>query len=117
MNTLSKIYLAAVAASVAILGAAPAAAGVTQSDISTCRAIYVQQNPGVLEDYRLRFKKARGVKYKTLYLEAIPNKSSAGERFDLTCKMVRRDGVVAVTIDPQIKLAGTSNPAKDNTNN
>ena len=115
MNTISKIYLAGLTAGLALLGAAPAAA-VSQSDISTCRAIYVQHNPGVLEDYRLRFKKARGIKYKTIYLEAIPNKSSAGERFNLTCKMVRRDGVVAVTIDSHVKLAKANSAERRNTN-
>ena len=78
---------------------------VLQSDIADCRAAIAEQNPGVLDGYRLRFKSAKGAKTRTINLQAIPNRKTTGDRFNVSCKMSSANSIVAVKMDKDVKLA------------
>ncbi len=85
--------------------AAPAFAS-PQDDVAACRAEITAQNPDMLDGYRLRFKSSKGNKDRTLSLEAIPNKKSAGERFKLTCRLNKTNRVLAFnTVKEPVKFA------------
>ena len=59
----TKIFTALIIAGIT-LPCTPAFAA-TQSDVKACRAAATDQNPKVLEGYRLRFKKEKGVKTRS----------------------------------------------------
>lgn len=86
------------------LAATPAFAA-SQTDVSACRAATVKQSPGLLDGYRLRFKKEKGYQNRVISFEAIPNKASAGERFKLTCRLNHKRTVLAVNTNKEIKYA------------
>ena len=77
----------------------------TKSDVKACRAAATDQNPKILEGYRLRFKKEKGVKTRTISFEAIPNRVAAGKRFKLTCRLNQTQTVLAVNTNKKIQFA------------
>lgn len=96
-KSLSFITLAAAA----FLSAAPASAA-TQSDITTCRAAITAQSNINMEDYRLRFKKEKGNRNRTISLQAISTNGAPGFTFDC---YINRGQVPTVKLDQAIKLA------------
>ena len=84
--------------------AAPSFA-LTQGDVAACRAAVSAQTPGLLEGYRLRFKKEIGVGNRLIKFEAIPNMASAGKGFNLTCEFNRVNTVLAFHSDKTVQYA------------
>jgi hypothetical protein len=103
MSYIQTITTAALIA--AACTAAPAFAS-PQDDVAACRAEITQQNPDMLDGYRLRFKSTKGNQNRVLALEAIPNVKSAGERFKLTCRLNKTNSVLAFnTAKAPVKFA------------
>jgi len=84
---------------------APALAG-TQSDIQTCRTAITEQGTFDISEHRLRFVSKKGNRTRTIKLKAIPIKD--GERFTVTCKIDRKNLVLAINDIPTAKLASTA---------
>ncbi len=82
---------------------APAALAATQGDVVACRAAMTTQSPDVLEGFRLRFKKERGFQNRVISFEAIPNKPSAGPRFNVTCYLNQKNIVLAINTHKAVK--------------
>ena len=80
---------------------APALAG-TQSDIEACRTAITEQGTFDISEHRLRFMSKKGSATRTLKLKAIPIKD--GERFTVTCKLNRKNLVVAINDKAMPKL-------------
>lgn len=82
--------------------AAPATAG-TQSDIQTCRDAITAQGTYDISAHRLKFISKKDGRVRRLTLKAVPNKG--GESFMVTCRINRKNLVVAINDKASTQLA------------